>query len=368
MRIWVIRTQIHSVTQTAADENRKLTESEIENIKDLYNELAQITSTQGDVEASAAWERMISRAYTYDSYDVLLEEIGKAREKSEASLEDIEEAQYKLMASQILDRRANGASEDEIETFRNDFTKSIENSLNEKRKQILEYEHKLLMAFREARYGDIEKTAFDDAYNDYFSSDEEKEKLKQYYELIKSLQQSGAGQDEVNKIVEIINSIGDTKYIDAIASIGDAVESTDETYREWGDEITRVSSELDNLGYSGAIADDVYTGLADILEGFEGLDIDDILPGSNEISERLSEYSEIISEWEKGQNKYSSYSPPQSSFVGPQLPIGFTSAGQGTKLEVKIYDNDKQIAETQMPLGTDAKMVVDNGKSSWGGR
>lgn len=387
-KIEVIRAQIHAVTQAAADENRKLTESEIENIKHLYDELARITSTQGDVEASAAWERMISRAYTYDSYGVLLDEIENAREKSEASLAEIEEAQYKLMASHIIDKRANGASEDEIEKIREDFTKNIKNTVNERRRQSLEYELKLLSAFNEAHYGNTEKAAFDKVSEKFFSTKEEKDKFKKYYELYKKAQQSGIKDAEMDKITELLSTMGDNQYLAAISAIAQAIGNEDRTYGEWGTEYQKVITALSELGYDGASG--FYDELADVIKSSDVIDgtavlsavtdftglgaesgkayidaLTDYISKAYETADFGSDFS-AADKYMQDKNKYTNYYDPSlAAFIGPQLPLADTSAKQNTKLEVRIYNNDEQIADTQVPLGSNTA-IRDNGKSMGG--
>lgn len=406
-KIEVIRAQIHAVTQAAAEESRKLTESEIENIKHLYEELAQITSTQGDIEASGTWERMISRAYTYDSYEAMLDEIEKAREQSEGAMAEIEKAQYNLMASQILDRRANGASEEEIEEFRENFTKSIDNSLNGKRRQSLEYELKLLNAYNESRFGLTEKSALDEVTNSYFTADEDKEKFKQYYDLFKNAQLSGAGDAEIEKLTEMIVKIGDEKYLQAISAIASEL-GRDKSYGKLGTERQKVITELSELGYDGTSefcksVEDVIKS-SDIIDGtavisdvseFTGLGTDSGKAYVDALTDYISKASEeadfgfnFSSANEYIRNKYnnSSDTDPLDRFTGGELQSKYSAADllastgamlpgysplteqKPTTLEVRIYNNDEKVIEGPVPIGKNSSFIADNGKSSrWRG-
>ena len=265
-KIETIREQIHSITQAAAEENRALTEAEIENIKNLYDELARITATQSDVEQTTAWERLITRAYSYDSYDVLLEEISKAREQTDASLKELEEAAIKQMSAQIVEARANGDSEEDIQRLRDDAMAAIQNSIDEKKKQSLEYELKLLNAFGDAHYGFTEEAELEKLLKKRFKDPEDQKRFKQYYELYKKAQDSGSDID----LSGIATAIGDDYYANAISDLAAAIKESDKTYGEWGAEHERVVNALSELGYEGA--DGFVDGLFEIIESSEAID------------------------------------------------------------------------------------------------
>lgn len=254
-KIETIRAQIHAITQAAADENRGLVEAEIENIKKLYDELAQLTSTQGDIEQSAAWERLISRAYTYDSYDALLEEIQKAREQSEASQNEIEGALFKQMTSTITEMRADGSSESEIEEFRQKFIQTIDDSLDQKKRESAEYELKLLDAWEEAHSSVTEGEAFDEITSSFsLSNKESKDRVKYYYETLKNTFETGeyqAGQDVIDKISPLASELNEELYLKAAeACYGALLAQT--SYREWLKERSAVAQSLAELGDEGA--------------------------------------------------------------------------------------------------------------------
>lgn len=254
-KIETIRAQIHAITQAAADENRGLVEAEIENIKRLYDELAQLTSTQGDIEQSAAWERLISRAYTYDSYDELLEEIQKAREKSENLQKEADEANFRYLESQIQERKANGDSDAEIEEFRKQYLDTINKSWNQKKKESAEYELKLLDAWGEAHNSVTEDEAFDKITSSWLLSNKEaKNRVKYYYETIKNASLTGeyqTGQEIIDKLSPMASDLNEELYLKAAeACYGALVAQV--SYRDWASERIAVVQSLAELGTEGA--------------------------------------------------------------------------------------------------------------------
>lgn len=254
-KIEIIRAQIHSITQEAAEENRELVESEIKNIKHLYDELAKLTATQGDVEQSAAWERLISRVYTYDSYDVLLDEIKKARGKSEESQNKIEEAAFQQMSSILLEMKADGASEGEIEQKRQDLIKKINESTNKEKAESLQYEMKLLDAWEEAHSSVTEDEAFNKITSSWLLSNKEaKNRVKYYYETIKNASLSGEyqnGQEVIDKLSPMASDLNEELYFKAAeACYGALVAQV--SYRDWASERIAVVQSLAELGTEGA--------------------------------------------------------------------------------------------------------------------
>lgn len=252
-KIETIRAQIHAITQAAADENRGLVEAEIENIKKLYDELAQLTSTQGDIEQSAAWERLISRAYTYDSYDELLEEIQKAREQSESSQKEVESALFKKMTSIITEMRAKGSSESEIETFRQNFIESTDNTLNRKKKESAEYKLKLLDAWEESHNSVTEDEAFNKITSSWLLSNKEsKNKVKYYYETLKKETLNNRDtQGSIDKVSQMASDLNEELYFKAAeACYGALVAQV--SYRDWAKERLAVVQSLAELGTEGA--------------------------------------------------------------------------------------------------------------------
>ncbi|MBQ8171766.1 MAG: hypothetical protein IJZ95_07260 [Oscillospiraceae bacterium] len=248
-KIETIRSQIHEITQAAADENRALMESELENIQELYSQIAQMTATQSDVQTSATWERLKNKAYTYESYDVLLQEMEKAREQSEAAIEKIEKSAYEQMMSVLMMMEKDGATEAEINAEKERYLAMINDTLKNKQQETLMYEMELLDAFAEAHdYSGIMDEKFMQEYNN-LSSETEKEKAMQYYKLYKKAWEGGATREQIAQLEELAKTLGDESYSWAISAIAGAVAGTDETYGSWGTERQAVIDALADLGY-----------------------------------------------------------------------------------------------------------------------
>lgn len=386
-KIETIREQIHSITKTAAEENRKLTEAEIENIKHLYDELARITATQGDVEQTAAWERLITRAYSYESYDVLLDEISKAREQTDASLKEIEDAAIKQMSAQIVEARNNGDSEEDIQKLRDDTLASINKSIDEKKKQSLEYELKLLNAFGEAHYGFTEETELEKLLKSRFNTDEERERFKQYYELYKEAQNSGSDVD----IDSIATAIGDERYAMAISDLAGAINAADKTYGDWGAEHERVVNALSDLGYDSA--DSFTDSFFDIIESSPEIDATTLLSDVTEFSgkgksdgaayiDALTEYissaeipwkwgdkndSSGISDFTNKNLSQQSFSSPSYYTFQPSYVLGAQSATDKVNVQLNVeIDNSTQTVKADNGVTANAtwkndKMITNGG-------
>ncbi len=365
-KIETIREQIHTITQTAAEENRKLTEAEIENIKHLYDELAKITATQSDVEQTAAWERLITRAYSYESYDVLFDEIVNAREQTDTALKEVEEAAIKQMSAQIVEARANGYSEEDIQKLRDDSMTAINKSIDEKKKQMLEYELKLLNAFGDAHYGFTEEAELEKLFKTRFDNSEDQKRFIEYYKLYKEAQKSGSSAD----IDSIAAAIGDEYYVKVISELAEAIGNADKTYGEWGAEHERVVKELSDLGYDGAGG--LVNSFSDIIESSEKIDGTALLAdaadftgkGKDDGEAYINALSEYISgaeiPWKWGAEPY----PTASSYA--QQPNKAAAPAERNYFEFPIYiDNELKgtvEVKSQRTLGgTD--FCVDNGKA-----
>lgn len=380
-KIETIREQIHSITETAAEENRKLTEAEIENIKHLYDELARITATQGDVEQTAAWERLITRAYSYESYDVLLDEIAKAREQTDASLKEIEDAAIKQMSAQIVEARNNGDSEEDIQKLRDDALASINASIDEKKKQSLEYELKLLNAFGKAHYGFTEEAELEKLLKSRFNTDEERERFKQYYELYKEALNSGSDVD----IDSIAAAIGDERYAMAISDLAGAIGKADKTYGDWGAEHERVVNALSDLGYDSA--DSFTDSFFDIIESSPEIDATALLSdvtvfsgkGKSDGAAYIDALTEYISSaeipWKWGNKNDSSgisdftnknlsqqsFSSPSYYTFQPSYVLGAQSATDKVNVQLNVeIDTSTQTVKADNGVTANATWKNDN--------
>lgn len=391
-KIETIRAQIHAITKTAADENRGLVEAEIENIKHLYDELAQLTSTQGDIEQSAAWERLVSRAYTYDSYDVLLDEIQKAREKSEDSQKEIEEALFKQMTSRMTSMRADGNSEAEIEEFRKNFIESTNESLNQKRREAAEYELKVLEAWGKAHYEFTEESLFEEFTNasSAFSSNESKTRLKEYYEAYKKAMQSGEHKQEyIDQLSQMASDLNEYYCFETATALYRALASEDITYGDWSEERKKVVQSLNDLGDEGA--DGFTQSFVDVIKGAETFDGQELVPdinefyklGSNDAEEYIKGIVDYIHEFSKSngfmseqvlgfseqfQNNKQSFNGVLSGPYGPSLGGALAAAqniSQDQNFTFPIYINNQLAGTVKVDKETSIypyDLYVNNGK------
>ncbi len=269
VKVEAIRSQIHEITQAAADENRALMESELKNIQELYAQIAQMTAAQGDIESSAAWERLISRAYTYESYDALLAEMTAAREQSEKSYAEIETAAYEQMMSMLSIMEANGASEAEVKAEKERQIAAIKESMEKKQQEMYLYELELLNAFGEAHYSFTEEAAFEEVMNEFFTSDAQKQKFKQYYDLFKKMQESGASKADETQMMQLAQTLGDEAYWRALTELVERINK-DGSYGDWGTERNKVVNALEELGYE--CGDGYTTEFVAVIEDAEYID------------------------------------------------------------------------------------------------
>ncbi len=382
-KIEMIRAQIHSITQAAAEENRGLVESEIENIKHLYDELAKLTATQGDVEQSAAWERLVSRAYTYDSYDVLLDEIKKAREKSEESQSKVEEAAFQQMSSILLEMKADGASEEEIEQKRQKLIEKINESTNKKKAESLQYEMKILDAWGKAHYEFTEDSVFDDFVRNsaiFSADDNKKERLKKYYDAYKGAKQGGDNSQEyVNSLSQMASDLHEEYLLEAAKALYRSLSSKDKTYGDWSAERAEVVQSLTELGEDGTSG--FMDGVAGVLEDAETFDGKALFP---DISEFYQSGSDSGKAWVDGVLDYIHSASESSDFKKDQLTNidDFMEANNlplqrvdpfvtpdwrklpNAETTVVLNINDETEEKVTIPSGLKAYMTYDRGDRS----
>ncbi len=132
-----IRSQIHSITQTAVDENRGLLESEIQNIRDLYDELERYANIKTNAFAKATWDLleadMGNLQIDKTSYEMLLQRIGEAQDAAlEAAASQRREAYESINEIAVL-KEIDGVSQAEIEKFLEDNFKLIDKTYDDVR-------------------------------------------------------------------------------------------------------------------------------------------------------------------------------------------------------------------------------------------
>ena len=273
-KIETISEQIHSITQTAADENRGLVEAEIKNIQKLYSELQQITATQADIETSATWERLINRAYTYDSYDVLFEEIKKARKETQDAHDEIERTKYEDMMYQVSSMKANGYSDAAIEQFKQDYIKSIQDTLDQKENESLLYQKRLFQSYYQGRYSKWEDDYFNDTargivgYYNVDDSDENLKRIREYYNLIKL----GTNPTALSNLAEQLGEIDLLSVADSMTGeMQEVIAGIDKGYNDFLEEYNAINGECTDK--TEIEADAFQQNLAAIFSGSEDFDI-----------------------------------------------------------------------------------------------
>lgn len=409
-RIENIRSQIHEITQGAINENRELLESEIKNIQDLYNQIAEMTVQQEDVKTSATWERLKNGAYTYDSYAELAEQIKTAQEQAEKSRQATEQAAYEDLMVKYNDMKKKGVSGEEIELSKKDDFKVIAEDMKELELQSKRYEREIILAFAQGTFTRMAEL--------YTKDPEQLDIMQKYFELMVSAPKGVDPKQTFSGISAFMgNDINEALYrADAIINNDIKKEFGLDFAAEW----ERLNDEIGDSVYS---VEYFNNAVEDALNSVTAIDLDQILPKVEDFEKRPKEYQRILSEFaayteyairmnveldttevdeffnkfakdvglddkvsasqsdlksEQGNtyellNKYLNGNSSKSiansfpSFFGVQMPAGYKSDEQSTELKIKLYNNDEQIVETQMPLGT-SKAIEDNGKSSWGGR
>ncbi len=136
-KVETIRKQIQSITQTAADENRGLLESEIKNIRDLYNELESYANIKSNASAKATWDLldadMGNLQIDKTSYEMLLQRIGEAQDAAlEAATTQRREAYESINEIAAL-KEIDGVSQAEIEKFLEDNFRLIDKTYDDAR-------------------------------------------------------------------------------------------------------------------------------------------------------------------------------------------------------------------------------------------
>lgn len=273
-KIETISEQIHSITQTAADENRGLVEAEIKNIQTLYSELQQMTAKQADIETKATWERLVNRDYTYDSYEVLFEDIKKARKETQDAHDEIERTKYEDMMYQVSSMKANGYSDAAIEQFKQDYIKSIQDTLDQKENESLLYQKRLFQSYYQGRYSKWEDDYFNDTargivgYYNVDESDENLERIREYYNLIKL----GTNPTALQNLAEQLGELDLLSVANSMTGeMQEVIAGIDKGYNDFLEEYNAINGECTDK--TEIEADAFQQNLAAIFSGSEDFDI-----------------------------------------------------------------------------------------------
>ncbi len=367
-KIETIRSQIHEITQGAINENRGLLESEIKNIQDLYDQIAEMTAQQEDVKTTATWERLKNGDYSYDSYAELAEQIKAAQEQGKKSRQAAQQAAYENTIMKANDMRSKGASESEIEAMKKEAFTHIDKNMRELEIKEKQYEWEVISAYSEGALSNMSKGL----------EIEEQKRLKDYFNLLTSMPEDF----DLEKLEREIGAEAKNSIIAAMAmSLAMEQEVGLNPIEEW----EKLNEEI---GDAGVNVEEFYSSLSSIAERY-GLNVDDFLPDTEEFKNQLNESSKVIDEWASATNPQITVTMnPDMELVdkfmngghdwlisnggligtaGLLFPPTHFSDEKSSQLEVWIYNNDEQVAETQMDIGTSAKEVIDNGKSGGGG-
>lgn len=369
--------EIQSICQTAIKEERSLLESELEDIQRLYSEIAKMTKTQEDVKTSATWERLKNGAYTYDSYAELAEQIKAAQEQAEKSRQATEQAFYEDIMYRAALMEQKGASADEIAAMKEQEFKKVAESISQMALEEKRYTREIILAFAQG--------AFTDLAESYTADPEQLDLMQKYFDLVLAAPKGIDAKDTFGTIAPYIGSKKNQAIIDAQYIIYDDIK------KEFGLDLMAEWERLnDEIGDSVYSVKDFKGALVDALNSVTTVDLNQILPSVEEFAKTPKEWEKILTDF-AAQAEYeiwmdvkldtsdydaflkaiaernNIYSPSPSSFIGPQLPPGFSTTGQNTKLEVQIYNNDEKIVDTQVPLGSNTA-IRDNGKGGGGGR
>lgn len=258
--------EIHKITQAAIDENRQLTQSELENLEALYQKLAEMTAQQSEIKSRATWERLKNGDYTYDSYAELADQIKEAQEQDQKAREEIEQANYESIVSAVEGMKSLGKSDAEIEAFKQREIEEVKKSLQEMEIESKRYQRDILTAYAQGAFKDMAKSF---AYDD-----EELKKMQEYFNLLLTMPDT-VDEKTVFSMVELdhrsVDLLNHARYL-----INDGMED------HFGIDLLGELEELDNaIGDSVFSLDDYYDALESTVADFTGLDVDDILPPTN---------------------------------------------------------------------------------------
>jgi len=273
---------IHLITQKAIDENRELTQAEIENLEDLYNKLAEMTLVQTQDESEATWERLKRGAYSIDSYEELAAQIKEAREQEKKSLDELQQSMYKDVLARLGSERAAGEiTDEEFERQKAELFKEADDTVKELEIKSARYQREILTIWGQ--------TAFDkivDSNHGY--STEMKKKVKEFFDLYIN---TPKGVD----LAAIFNKTDPRMSSDLNWKMN---YNLDELNRQFGVDFMYEWRNLNEvIGDTGGSVDEFYNSLEFFLKNVEGLDIDDLFPKMDEIKESPKEFTKVLSKW-----------------------------------------------------------------------
>lgn len=278
---------------------------------------------------------------------------------------------------------ANGASDAEIKAEKDRQIAAIKESMEKKQQEMYLYELELLNAFGEAHYSFTEEAAFQEVMNEFFTTDVQKEKFRQYYDLFKKMQENGASEADEAQLMQLAQTLGDEAYWRALTELIERI-GKDDSYGDWGTERREVVNALEELGYE--CGDGYTTEFAAVIEDAEYIDgtklLSDVTAFTKLGTESGQAYVDAIIEyieasnlgfmlntsqgaehfqnklygWEAYYGKNDTWWGGTSASYGQQPAIeGVTSGGSNVVFEFPIYLPDGTLVDT---ITTTAPTVI----------
>ncbi len=272
---------IHLITQKAIDENRELTQAEIENLEDLYNKLAEMTLVQTQVESEATWERLKRGAYSIDSYEELAAQIKEAQEQEKKARDELQRSMYKDTLAKLGSERAAGEiTDDEYEKQKADLLKEVDDTVKELEVKSARYQREILTTWAH--------TAFDKIVDAQGYSAENVKKVKEVFDLMLN------APDGVRP-ADILNRVDGQYAMNLTKMVG---YNLDELNRQFGVDFMYEWRNLNEvIGDTGGSVDEFYDSLEYLLEHTKGLEVDDLFPKLDDLKEYPDELTKVVIEW-----------------------------------------------------------------------
>ena len=272
---------IHLITDTAIKESRDLTQAEIDNLKTLYQELAEMTMVQTQAESEATWERLKRGAYSIDSYEELAAQIKEAQEQEKKSRDELQQSMYKDTLAKLGSERAAGEiTDEEYEKQKADLLKEVDDTVKELEVKSARYQREILTTWAH--------TAFDKIVDAQGYSAENVKKVKEVFDLMLN------APDGVRP-ADILNRVDGQYAMNLTKMVG---YNLDELNRQFGVDFMYEWRNLNEvIGDTGGSVDEFYDSLEYLLKHTEGLEVDDLFPKLDDLKEYPDELTKVVIEW-----------------------------------------------------------------------
>ena len=272
---------IHLITDTAIKESRDLTQAEIDNLKTLYQELAEMTMVQTQAESEATWERLKRGAYSIDSYEELAAQIKEAQEQEKKSRDELQQSMYKDTLAKLGSERAAGEiTDEEYEKQKADLLKEVDDTVKELEVKSARYQREILTTWAH--------TAFDKIVDAQGYSAENVKKVKEVFDLMLNAPDGVRPADILNRV--------DGQYAMNLTKLVNL--NLEELNRQFGVDFMYEWCNLNEvIGDTGGSVDEFYDSLDYLLKHTEGLEVDDLFPKLDDLKEYPDELTKVVIEW-----------------------------------------------------------------------